>query len=53
MLLISKSCRQAQRMARQSLFLQGGALIEQGETELVLTKPARAETRQFLDFYGI
>ena len=52
-LLITHSLQQARRMARQTLFLQGGALIEQGETELVLTKPARAETRQFLDFYGI
>ena len=52
-LLITHSLQQARRMARQTLFLQGGVLIEQGETELVLTKPARAETRQFLDFYGI
>lgn len=49
---ITHSIQQARRMARQVAFLHQGKLIEQGETDLVPTKPSRAETKQFLDFYG-
>ena len=52
-LLITHSIQQARRMARQVVFLHQGKLIEQGETDLVLSKPGQAETKQFLDFYGI
>ncbi len=52
-LLITHSIQQARRLARQVLFLQQGKLIEQGDTDTVLSKPARAETKQFLEFYGI
>ncbi len=52
-LLITHSIQQARRMARQVAFLHQGKLIEQGETDLVLSKPSQAETKQFLDFYGI
>ena len=52
-LLITHSIQQARRLARQVLFLQQGKLIEQGDTDTGLSKPARAETKQFLEFYGI
>lgn len=51
-LLITHSLQQARRIARQAAFLHQGELIEQGEAELVLSRPARTETKQFLDFYG-
>ena len=52
-LLITHSIQQARRMARRVAFLHQGKLIEQGETDVVLMKPTQAETKQFLDFYGI
>ena len=52
-LLITHSIQQARRIAQRVVFLHRGELIEQGETNLVLSKPTRAETKQFLDFYGI
>ena len=52
-LLITHSIQQARRMARRVAFLHQGKLIEQGETDVVLSKPTQAETKQFLDFYGI
>ena len=52
-LLITHSIQQARRLARQVAFLHQGKLIEQGETDVVLSKPSQAETKQFLDFYGI
>ena len=52
-LLITHSIQQARRIAQQLLFLREGELIEQGETEPVLSAPTRAETKQFLEFYGI
>ena len=52
-LLITHSIQQARRMARQVAFLHQGKLIERGETDVVLSKPSQAETKQFLDFYGI
>ena len=51
-LLITHSIQQARRMARQVAFLHQGKLIEQGETDVVLSKPSQAETKLFLDFYG-
>ena len=36
----------------QVVFLSGGALLESGPIEKVLRDPDRAETRQFLEFYG-
>ena len=52
-LLITHSIQQARRMARQVFFLHRGELIEQGKADIVLSKPSQAETKQFLDFYGI
>lgn len=52
-LLITHSIQQARRVAQQVAFLSRGELIELGETDIVLSKPTQAETKQFLEFYGI
>ena len=52
-LLITHSIQQARRLAQQVAFFHRGELIEQGKTELVLSEPKRAETKQFLEFYGV
>ena len=52
LLLVTHSLQQARRMAQQVVFLSGGALLESGPIEKVLRDPDRAETRQFLEFYG-
>ncbi|MBO7423104.1 MAG: amino acid ABC transporter ATP-binding protein, partial [Oscillospiraceae bacterium] len=52
-LLITHSIQQARRIAKHMIFLDEGRLIEQGETERLLTSPAKDATRRFLEFYGI
>ena len=52
-LLITHSIQQARRVAKQVAFLHRGKLIEQGKADTVLSKPTEAETKQFLEFYGI
>ena len=52
-LLITHSISQARRIADRVLFLYRGKLIEQGAAEQLLHAPREAETRQFLDFYGV
>ena len=52
-LLITHSIQQARRIAKYMIFLHEGRLIEQGETERILTSPAKDATRRFLEFYGI
>ena len=52
-LLITHSISQARRMADQIIVLQGGALIELGDTERVLSAPQQEQTRRFLEFYGM
>ena len=51
-LLATHSLQQARRVAREVIFLCGGALAESGPLSKVLYHPDRLETRQFLDFYG-
>lgn len=51
-LLITHSIRQARRMAERVIVLHKGELIEQGETESVLTAPQQEQTRRFLDYFG-
>lgn len=50
--LVTHSIHQAQRMADEILFFHNGKLHESGSPE-ILTAPKRAETAQFLHFYGI
>ena len=52
-LLITHSISQARRLADQIIVLHEGALIEQGDTERVLASPREAQTRRFLEFFGI
>lgn len=51
-LLITHSIGQARRLSDQLLFLQGGKLIEQGQTSPLLSVPQCEETKRFLEFYG-
>ena len=51
-LLITHSIGQARRLSDQLLFLQGGKLIEQGQTAQLLSAPQCEKTKRFLDFYG-
>ena len=52
-LLITHSISQARRLAHRVIVLHEGRLIEQGDTECVLTSPREAQTRRFLEFFGV
>ena len=52
-LLITHSISQARRIADRVFVLQRGKLIEQGECEQVLRRPEQAQTKRFLEFYGV
>ena len=52
-LLITHSIQQARRIADRMIYLHEGCLIEQGETEQLLNRPLKDETRRFLEFYGV
>ena len=53
LILITHSLQQARRIADDIWYFHKGKLLESGTKEQVLKAPARAETRQFLEFYGI
>ena len=53
MILVTHSLQQARRVADQVLYFHKGKLLESGSKDQVLLAPAMAETKQFLDFYGI
>ena len=53
MILVTHSLQQARRIADEVLYFHKGELLECGPKENVLDRPAKAETRQFLEFYGI
>ena len=53
MILVTHSLKQAGRLADEVLFLHGGRLWEHGAAAALLKSPARAETRQFLEYYGL
>ena len=53
MILVTHSLQQARRIADEVLYFHKGKLLESGPKETVLYEPARAETKQFLEFYGI
>ena len=52
-LLITHSIQQARRLAERIMVFRDGALIEQGDTEGVLSSPSKEQTKNFLDFYGV
>lgn len=53
LILVTHSLQQARRIADYALYFHKGSLLESGEKERVLYSPAKAETKQFLEFYGI
>ena len=53
LLLVTHSLQQARRIADEVLYFHKGKLLETGPQEKILTTPAMAETRQFLEFYGV
>ena len=52
-LLITHSIQQARRLAQRVLVLHRGTLIEQGQSPQILDAPAQAQTKRFLDYYGV
>lgn len=52
-LLITHSIQQARRTSERVIFLSQGELVEQGNTEAVLSVPTQERTKRFLEFYGI
>lgn len=53
LILVTHSLQQARRIADAVLYFHQGKLLEAGEKQAVLDHPTRAETRQFLEFYGV
>ena len=53
LVLVTHSLQQARRIADQVWYFHKGALLESGSKEQVLEAPEKAETRQFLEFYGV
>ena len=53
LILVTHSLQQARRIADEVWYFHKGALLETGSREKVLCNPERAETRQFLEFYGV
>ena len=53
LILVTHSLQQARRIADEVWYFHRGALLETGTKEKVLNHPERAETQQFLDFYGV
>lgn len=53
LVLVTHSLQQARRIADQVLYFRKGKLWEIGSREQVLYAPVMAETREFLEFYGV
>ena len=53
LILVTHSLQQARRIADEVLYFHKGMLLESGPKERVLYEPQTAETRQFLEFYGV
>ena len=53
LILVTHSLQQARRIADEVWYFHKGKLLEYGAKDRILTCPEKAETRQFLDFYGI
>ncbi len=51
--LVTHSLQQARRVADEVWYFHKGKLMESGPKEQVLYAPSAAETKQFLEFYGI
>lgn len=53
LILVTHSLQQARRIADEVLYFHKGKLLESGPKARVLYAPQTAETRQFLEFYGV
>ena len=53
LILVTHSLQQARRIAHEVWYFHRGKLLEAGPKEQVLQEPQMAETRQFLEFYGV
>ena len=53
LILVTHSLQQARRIADEVLYFHKGKLLEYGPKAQMLDAPAMAETKQFLEFYGI
>ena len=53
LILVTHSLQQARRLADEVLYFHKGKLLEYGPKAQMLDAPAMAETKQFLEFYGI
>ena len=53
LILVTHSLQQARRLADEVSYFHKGKLLEYGPKAQMLDAPAMAETKQFLEFYGI
>ena len=53
LIMVTHSLQQARRIADEVWYFHKGSLLETGPREQVLYDPAKPETRQFLEFYGV
>ena len=53
LILVTHSLQQARRIADEVWYFHKGKLLEAGTKEQVLNTPEKAETKQFLEFYGV
>ena len=53
LILVTHSLQQARRIADEVWYFHKGCLLETGAKEQVLYNPEKAETREFLEFYGV
>ena len=53
LILVTHSLQQARRIADEVWYFHKGTLLEAGAKEQVLDTPKQAETKQFLEFYGV
>ena len=53
LILVTHSLQQARRLADEVLYFHKGKLLEHGPKAQILDAPAMAETKQFLEFYGV
>ena len=53
LILVTHGLQQARRIANEVWYFHKGELLETGATEQVLCEPQKAETQQFLEFYGV
>ena len=53
LILVTHSLQQARRIADEVWYFHKGILLATGPKDRILYTPEKAETRQFLDFYGL